>query len=267
MRVFRIKEEIQKTVNRVDLKLVSAGYGEVPPGWNGRVHTPPDSRLYRIIEGSFTIVSPEGKETVLKEGNTYLIPSGYSFSFTSDVYVRHVFFHIRLCSVDWIDLLGKLKEPLVVNNDTVPDPKPLIDAQDSVDSLLLISVLQNTVYRLLSENAMSLEISDYSTCVKLALEYIKSNLSANLTAKTIAQNCYVATPTLSKKFKEEIGMPIGKYIDRLVIERAEQLIVSSKMSVLEISETLGFCDQFYFSKRFKEKFGMSPLKYRSQPTM
>ena len=36
------------------------------------------------------------------------------------------------------------------------------------------------------------------------------------------------------------------------------------MPVSEVSERLGFCDQFYFSRYFKKRCGESPLKYRKR---
>ena len=48
---------------------------------------------------------------------------------------------------------------------------------------------------------------------------------------------------------------------RINIE-AEQLLLKSDLTVLQISERFGFCDQFYFSRRFKMKYGETPQKYR-----
>ena len=39
------------------------------------------------------------------------------------------------------------------------------------------------------------------------------------------------------------------------------------MQISRISERYGFCDQFYFSRRFKEKFGVTPQKYRKMNSL
>jgi transcriptional regulator GlxA family with amidase domain len=44
--------------------------------------------------------------------------------------------------------------------------------------------------------------------------------------------------------------------------KAEQMLKNSTMSVAEISERLGFSEQFYFSKCFKQNFGLPPREYR-----
>ena len=59
-------------------------------------------------------------------------------------------------------------------------------------------------------------------------------------------------------------MTIGNYIDETILFESEQLLTKSELTVLQISEKFGFCDQFYFSRRFKAKYGDTPQKYRRQ---
>ena len=67
---------------------------------------------------------------------------------------------------------------------------------------------------------------------------------------------------LHKLFKAETGMTIGFYLDRLVLFKAAQLLIDPKLSIGEISRQLGFCDQYYFSRRFKSQFGQTPSQFR-----
>ena len=60
----------------------------------------------------------------------------------------------------------------------------------------------------------------------------------------IADSLFMSKNTLAKNFRREVGIPIGKYIDKQVFFEAEILLTKSSMSVKEISGTLGFCDQF-----------------------
>ena len=83
-----------------------------------------------------------------------------------------------------------------------------------------------------------------------------------LTLKEICDALYTSKSTLSSRFRDEVGMSIGKYIDYRVMISAECDLTSSERSILEISDSLGFCDQFYFSRRFKEKHGLSPREFR-----
>jgi AraC-like DNA-binding protein len=127
-------------------------------------------------------------------------------------------------------------------------------------------VLKSEIYRALSEIALQsgglLDTAIYSADVSRAIEYVSSHLSARLTVSEIADAVNLATSTLSGKFRREVGMSVGEYIDYRVILAAAQMLFSDDRSILEISEELGFCDQFYFSRRFKERYGVSPQKFR-----
>ena len=61
---------------------------------------------------------------------------------------------------------------------------------------------------------------------------------------------------------EEAGMSPGKYIDNMIFLKAKQMLSDPALTIGQISQKLGFCDQFYFSRRFKQLCGTTPLKYR-----
>ena len=73
---------------------------------------------------------------------------------------------------------------------------------------------------------------------------------------------FVSESTLVKLFRKEVGVPLGAYIDDLVFFRAEVLLSETQMSLRDISSSLGFCDQFYFSRRLSQRHGESPRAYR-----
>jgi len=96
------------------------------------------------------------------------------------------------------------------------------------------------------------------------IEYIREHLSLQLTTAEIAQNLYLSKNTLAKQFREEVGLPIGRYIDKLIFFQAERMLSKSSLSIKEISDSLGFCDQFYFSRKFLQHFEETPLSYRKR---
>jgi len=105
----------------------------------------------------------------------------------------------------------------------------------------------------------------YSAQVKNALEYIDSHLSIQLSISEIAANVYMAPSSLCRDFKRDTQMTIGQYMHKSIMGRAEQLLLEGNYSVADISEILGFCDQSYFTQRFKKNFGMTPTEYKQQP--
>ena len=59
------------------------------------------------------------------------------------------------------------------------------------------------------------------------------------------------------------GMTIKEYQLMLRMRKAERLLCETEMSVAEIASETGFYDTFYFSKIFKRKNEISPLKFRN----
>ncbi|MDF2725489.1 MAG: AraC family transcriptional regulator [Paenibacillus sp.] len=66
-------------------------------------------------------------------------------------------------------------------------------------------------------------------------------------------------------FKRVTGKTVSAYIQQIRISAACTLLANSQMSVGEISEHLGFCEQSYFNKVFKRQTGISPSKYINEP--
>ena len=107
----------------------------------------------------------------------------------------------------------------------------------------------------------------YSAPIQGAIDLINDHPSIQLSVKTISEKLFIAPTTLAKHFHEEVGINIGQYIDHIVFAQAKKLLIQTDIPIQTISDRLGFCDRFYFSRRFKEKFGMTPYKYRKYNTL
>lgn len=247
------------------LELLHSSFNYVDTHWQGEVIRSQYSRLYFIKSGSFFIVDNEGERTDFYAGGVYLIPSGYSYKYGCEAENELYSFHIRLFGFDNIDLLSRFKKPVFCNMDIDLDLLSKIINQQGVTPSL---VLKSQIYRALSEIALNnsglLDAPIYSSDVNSAINYVSDHLSARLSVSEIARALNMANSTLSTKFRREVGMSVGEYIDYRVILTAAQMLFSEKLSILEISDSLGFCDQFYFSRRFKKRYGVSPQKFRKR---
>ena len=225
--------------------------------------SPPYTRLYYMIDGQCEIKT-SGGELLLKAGNLYLLPSGHSFSHSCDHEMQQLYFHVNLVNSYGADILcgiGKIlsKE---LSKEYVEELLFLFREDSAVARGYLKTLLQADIFSLLSENKINLSNKRLSDSVRRAIKVIEDNLSLALTVKTVSDSVSVSHNTLSHKFKKEMGIPIGKYIDGMIMHKAERLLINTDLPVARISEELGFYDQFYFSRRFKEKYAVSPLKYR-----
>ncbi len=65
-------------------------------------------------------------------------------------------------------------------------------------------------------------------------------------------------------FRKLAGMPPGAFLLECRIEKASKMLLNSDAQVSEISALCGFSDVFYFSRAFKKRRLISPLRYRKE---
>ncbi len=94
------------------------------------------------------------------------------------------------------------------------------------------------------------------------LQQIEENLEQELSLEEISRRVNYSSSYLYRLFQEELGMSPQQYIVKQKLLRACTLLLESDMTVRAISDSLGFCDQFHFSRRFRQEFRCSPTEYR-----
>jgi len=68
----------------------------------------------------------------------------------------------------------------------------------------------------------------------------------------------------SRLFHQEVGMSPIAYLNHFRVEQSKRLLEESDKSVSHVASRVGFPDQNYFAKAFKQIAGVSPQKYRSK---
>lgn len=70
--------------------------------------------------------------------------------------------------------------------------------------------------------------------------------------------------TLRNAFEQSIGMSPKRYIVRLKMETAQQLLLQTSASLSTIAAQMGYSSAFHFSSSYKDYFGISPSDYRKK---
>jgi len=95
-----------------------------------------------------------------------------------------------------------------------------------------------------------------------SIDYISKNYMKKITLEDVASHAYLSPSYFSKIFKEEMGMNFNTYLNYVRIEMSKKLLADTSVSMIDVSNLVGFEDQSYFSKVFKKMIGISPKKYR-----
>ncbi len=100
--------------------------------------------------------------------------------------------------------------------------------------------------------------------LKKAEDYIEANFSDNsLSIQKLADHLHISTSYLSLIFKKEAGETFLKYLVRIRLNAAIELLCNSELKTMEIAERVGYPEVTYFSYFFKKHYGMSPREYRN----
>ncbi len=106
------------------------------------------------------------------------------------------------------------------------------------------------------------EVSE-NDVVEKSIAFLKANLNKKITLSDIANHVYLSVSHFSKLFKNKTGYSPIEYLNHLKIQRACHLLQFSDKRISEISLDIGFDDQYYFSRLFKEHMNVSPTVYRN----
>ena len=103
-----------------------------------------------------------------------------------------------------------------------------------------------------------------SKAVSTCIDYIYDHLHTRITLNHLASVTNLSAPYLSRLFKKETGYPVSDYILRKKLETAKSMLSSSDYSIAEISASLAFPSQSYFTNVLKKDTGLTPKEYRAR---
>lgn len=96
-----------------------------------------------------------------------------------------------------------------------------------------------------------------------ASEYIRQNYSKHITVKELSDMYGLSSKYFGALFKKMLGQSVNEFLLHRRVEAAKELLMSTGMSIDDISRVTGFDNQFYFSRCFRETEGVTPTGYRN----
>lgn len=105
------------------------------------------------------------------------------------------------------------------------------------------------------------QTAEYSPAVKEMVSVIEENYGMRLGLDGFSDRFRLTPEYLSNLFAKETGMTFSNYLKKVRIEKAKELILNTDMKIYEVAYSVGYPDQKYFSKVFKEYTGVSAKQY------
>jgi PAS domain S-box-containing protein len=96
------------------------------------------------------------------------------------------------------------------------------------------------------------------------IAYVEERYRTSLEVSELARIACLSESQFRKRFVKLFKISPSKFINRIRVQTAAKLLLSSKEPISEIALQCGFCDQSYFTRQFSHFFGLTPKRYRDR---
>lgn len=100
--------------------------------------------------------------------------------------------------------------------------------------------------------------------LKVPIDYIRKNYHTLITLEHLADLTHLSISALERRFKKHLGKTPTKFINEVRLEHARLLVMDSDIPISKIAYKTGFSNHSYFTKQFRQFFGIHPTKMREQ---
>lgn len=136
-----------------------------------------------------------------------------------------------------------------------------IEASQSVEECgELLKYMVKKYCRLVNKHSQK----NYSLLIQKVITQIESDIASDLSLNNLSKIFEVNSSYLSSLFKKETGSTLTDYVNKMRIERAKELLVSTNIQIQNIAQRCGMLDVNYFTKTFKKYAEITPKKYREK---
>ncbi len=253
-----------KEIDNLHLDISELCYVSLEKGRSYSDLNPLFTRVYCIKKGE-GVISFRGGELPMTEGNIYILPTGVRMRYKCKTPLEKLYFHINLLQSDNKDMFKSMKVPICIPNrsEEIEQALYLFNNND----MYAVMRLKAWLWEMIStgfelSGTFFTPIPKYSPLVEQVIDYVHHHLQSGLSVRDIAKDLYISEGRLQKTFREEMNIPLGKYISERLFFAAEQKLRTTDLPIKDISTELGYCDPFYFTRCFTQRYGVSPSKYR-----
>ena len=95
-------------------------------------------------------------------------------------------------------------------------------------------------------------------------DFLETHYADPVSVATAADILHMSESHFMRFFKQVTSQSFTSYLNHFRIAKAEELLIRTDLTISEVSQSVGFCDQSYFGVMFRKVTGSSPPQYRHQ---
>ncbi|MDR1108656.1 MAG: AraC family transcriptional regulator [Spirochaetaceae bacterium] len=211
---------------------------------------------HRVNPGSLLLVLPGIKHLYKPDFETGWME--YWVGFTGDFFSRLVF--EGYLSPEFIFFEIGLHDAVVsIFNRILEEVK----AQEPLYQLNACAGILSLIAEMLTRRRRQSQPNYYQKIVEKAKYLMETNIYNAVNIPSISEQIGVSSSRLTEIFKTYTSMTPYQYYIHIKIHKAESLLEEGDMPVKEVAYRMGFEDQYYFSRLFKNKTGVAPSDWKT----
>jgi AraC-like DNA-binding protein len=114
------------------------------------------------------------------------------------------------------------------------------------------------------QSAQNGDMKENSLSISPALDYIRNNYMVDFSIDDLAELCHMSTTHFRRVFNSIMGTNPLEYVNQIRITNAAVLLRTTEMSILSISEEVGFQSVSSFNRHFMKVYDMTPMAFRKE---
>lgn len=159
---------------------------------------------------------------------------------------------IRVLERQMVRCVGKIDEMLERCDTNIPWFQSVEEILEWLDQM-----------RMEYRDSDSLKGNEFVSIMK-AVKIVENDFTKHIHASEVASEIGISRSYFSVRFKKYVGATFGDFIQNLRLQKAQKLLLETKLSVMEIAYQSGYEDVYYFNRVFREKMKCSPNEYRKK---
>jgi two-component system response regulator YesN len=104
----------------------------------------------------------------------------------------------------------------------------------------------------------------HTTLLRKVIDYIEETYRGRVSLSAAAQIAGVSSAYLSRVFSAEMGETFSRYVRRMRVQRAQDLLTGTRLPISDIAELAGFADQSHLTAAFRAETGTTPAQFRAR---
>lgn len=208
-----------------------------------------------------------GSEYTLKSGDFIIYPPNTYQKYTFDDKGKYLWIHFSGHAVD--EILDEVKLSFGVHKALFPPTAAKASFETLINyyhgnrnsrlSYAFLKLLCN-----LSELEASSDFAQMPDSISKTISFINSNFEKKITLDELANISGYSKSRFINVFSKTTGITPIKFINKIRLSCAAELLASDNQSISETAFACGFDDSLYFSRAFKNAYGISPSEFKKR---